>query len=335
MTAFNNVSTSSFAELLISLGASLVVTTYHANRVILITADAMGVTTDLREFDAPMGVAVGVDKLAIGTRSHVIEYLDHSSDGQTSFLAPIRTHVTGDVGIRELAYDDKGELWAASSKFSCLCTLGGDFSFTPAWTPDWVTELVPEDRCHLNGIGLCDGKVRYATVLGRTNSHRGWKAGQAAGGLLMDVALCGGDGVIVDGLCVPHSPRWENDNLWVLESGRGMLVKVDEEDGTKTNIARVPGFARGLSFAGPFAFVGVSTVRDKSENFEGLPATSGERVCGVWAIDTRTGQTVGWLKFTGAVNEIVSVQVLGSKTLDLLKPDDPRVGTFVKLPRAA
>ena len=46
------------------------------------------------------------------------------------------------------------ELWFVNTRFSCLCTLNGIHSFVPRWRPPFVTALAPEDRCHLNGLGL-------------------------------------------------------------------------------------------------------------------------------------------------------------------------------------
>jgi hypothetical protein len=37
---------------------------------------------------------------------------------------------------------------------------------------------------------------------------------------------------VVDGLAMPHSPRFDDAHVWVLESGKGSLARVDPTDGT-------------------------------------------------------------------------------------------------------
>ncbi len=109
---------------------------------------------------------------------------------------------------------------------------------------------------------------------------------------------------------MPHSPRWHDGHLWVLESGRGTLATVDVDSGAVTTVATLPGFTRGLAFLGPYALVGLSQVRESV--FASLPVTEQrtERNCGIWMVDTRNGDVVGFLRFDGQVQEIFDVAVL-------------------------
>jgi uncharacterized protein (TIGR03032 family) len=110
---------------------------------------------------------------------------------------------------------------------------------------------------------------------------------------------------------MPHSPRWHDDRLWLLESGLGQISLVDLSSGKRDVVATLPGFTRGLDFAGPFAFIGLSQVRETAV-FGGLPITekNKDRNCGVWIVDFRNGQTVAFLKFQAEVQEIFAVQVV-------------------------
>ena len=120
--------------------------------------------------------------------------------------------------------------------------------------------LEPTDRCHLNGLGMVDGRPRYVTALGETDEPAGWRANKARGGIVMDVAS--GE-VITRGLSMPHSPRWYAGRLWVCESGAGTFGFIDPNTGKYEPIAEVPGFTRGVDFAGNLAFVGLSQVREE------------------------------------------------------------------------
>ena len=100
---------------------------------------------------------------------------------------PRRIHVTGDIDIHEMAYDRHNELWVVNTRFCCLCTLDADHSFSPRWRPPFVSALAPEDRCHLNGLGMVEGRPKYVTALGETDTA--WRLARQQGQwrLLMDI----------------------------------------------------------------------------------------------------------------------------------------------------
>ena len=311
---FHYTQTESFVELLHQLGASILVSTYQANKLLVVRAQRGGISTLVRTFERPMGLAAAGSRLAIGTRNQV--WLLRDAPDLASRLEPVGTHdgcflprschVTGDIGVHELAWAGD-ELWMVNTRFSCLCTLAPDYSFVPRWRPPFISALAAEDRCHLNGLGVVDGKPRYATALGATNEKDGWRAGKSAGGIVMDVPS--GE-VIARGLCMPHSPRWHGDKLWVLESGTGELHVVGPS-GNRAVVAGLPGFSRGLAMVGRWAFVGLSKIRPTSA-MAGVPLAErrGELKCGVAVVDLEAGRVAGLLEFQTAVEEIFDVQIL-------------------------
>ena len=143
---------------------------------------------------------------------------------------------------------------------------------------------------------MIDDVPRYVSALGMSDEPGGWRDHKLDGGVLLDIAS--GE-VVTGGMCMPHSPRWYGGRLWILESGRGILSTIDPETGDRTDVAAVPGFARGLSFVGPYAFIGLSQVREHV--FDGLPLTGEgvERNCGVWVIDVRIGSGRGVAQVRG------------------------------------
>src|SRR5207302_2088000 len=140
-----------------------------------------------------------------------------------------------------------------------------------------------------------------------TDGAGGWRENKASGGLLLDVDS--GEPVL-RGLSMPHSPRLHDGRFYILESGKGTIAAADLRAGRVETIAELPGFTRGLAFAGPFAFVGLSQVRE-SNIFGGIPLTArvAERQCGVYAVDLRSGTVAAFLRFDGDVREIFDVQV--------------------------
>jgi uncharacterized protein (TIGR03032 family) len=331
--ALRAVHTPNFPALLRRLGASLLVTTYQAGKLVMVRDEGGQLNTHYRSFQAPMGLALHRDRLAIGTTIQVWEYvdvpavtakLDPPGRHDACFL-PRSCHVTGNIQVHELAWGTGEELWAVNTRFSCLCTLDRSASFTPRWRPPFVRALEPTDRCHLNGLGMVEGRPRYITALGETDAPAGWRENKAKGGIVMDVQS--GE-VLARGLSMPHSPRWHAGRLWVCESGNGTLGYIDPQSGNYQAVAATPGFTRGLDFAGDLAFVGLSQVRE-SAVFSGIPITQRlspeERTCGVCVIDLARGEPVALLRFEEGVQEVFAVQVLPGRRYPELVSDDAKL----------
>ncbi|MFA5885406.1 MAG: TIGR03032 family protein [Acidimicrobiia bacterium] len=311
---FGSSHTASFPKALEVLGGSILVTTYQTGHLIAFRVADGTLNTHFRRFPSPMGMALHDNHLALGTKAQVLVFQNQPAmiprldppDRHDACFMPRHSHNTGDIRIHDLGYAGD-ELWIVNTRFSCLATLDDKHSFVPRWRPPFITALAPEDRCHLNGMCVIDDEPRYVTALGTSDEAGGWREEKLDGGVLMDVRT----GEVVSGdMCMPHSPRWYDGRLWLLESGRGILATVDLETGERTEVGAVPGFARGLSFLGPYAFIGLSQVREHV--FEGLPLTGDgvERNCGVWVLDTRNGEIVAWVKFSGTVHEIYDVMAL-------------------------
>jgi uncharacterized protein (TIGR03032 family) len=192
---FHYTQTDSFPALLKQLGASLVITTYQANKLLVARATGVGLSMLVRTFERPMGLAMDGRRFALGTRNQVwilrnapdiAPRVEPAGQHDACFL-PRSSHVTGDIGVHELAWAGE-ELWIINTRFSCLCTLNPDYSFVPRWRPPFITALAAEDRCHLNGLALVDGRPRYVTALGETDTKDGWRANKPRGGCLMEVS---------------------------------------------------------------------------------------------------------------------------------------------------
>lgn len=315
-----------FSGILEHADVTIAVTSQQSGRLVFIRRDGDRVNTLMRSFDRPTGLAVRDSNLAIGARTSITAFMNRPSAASTidpsgrtdACFVPQQSHISGDLHVHDLAFDGEGMLWAVATRFSCLVTFDIGTSFTPRWRPPFVSSFTADDPCHLNGLAMVDGRPKYVTMLAMTDEPVGWRKQDAAGGAILDVDT--GD-AIATGLSAPHSPRWYAGKLWMLESGRGALCTVDVETGEVTTVATVPGFARGLAFAGDLAFIGVSKVR--ASVFGDLPivAAGDTDNCGVWVVDTNTGVSLGHLRFTGSIEEIYEVASLpGLAFPDLLEP---------------
>ncbi len=351
-----SVHTTTFPTLLEELGLSLLVTTYQAGKLVMLRPDDGKLNTHFRGFQKPMGLAVNGDRLAVGTGLEIWEYhnipavarrLEPQGRHDACFL-PRLGHCTGDIQIHEMAWghvpldpwrNEAGEkepvLWFVNTRFSCLCTLDRVHSFVPRWKPPFITELAPEDRCHLNGLCLVEGRPAFVTALGETDVKNGWRDNKKEGGVLIEVET---GRILRRGLSMPHSPRWHNGKLWLLESGAGGLGYVDPWTHRYERIAELPGFTRGLDFHGNLAFVGLSQVRETAV-FSGIPIAERpieERCCGVWVVDLATGATVAFVKFEDAVQEIFAVQALpGVRFPELINDNNALIADSFVLPDEA
>lgn len=357
-SALRSVHTTSFAELLHRLAATVAVTTYQAGKLVLLRAEhrpdqAPVLNTHFRGFNKPMGFAYEKGRFALGTSAEIWEFHDmpavapkldsaESPAHHDAAFLPRTAYVTGDVQIHEMAWvnsksekNSLSELWFINTRFSCLATRSGVYNFVPRWKPEFISALAPEDRCHLNGLAVRDGSITWVTALGETNTAGGWREDKRAGGLLIDVAA---NQIITRGLSMPHSPRWYQGRLWVLESGNGGIGMIDLRSGKYEEVCRLPGFTRGLDFAGPYAFIGLSQVRE-SATFSGIAIAEmkpEDRCCGVWIIDTRNGQIVGFVKFVEGVQEIFAVQILPDlKWPEVLSENPERIADSYELDQQA
>lgn len=336
-----SVHTSNYPALLRELGGCLLVSTYQAGKLVILRPDAESINTHFRSFNRPMGMAADHQRMMLGAMMEIVEFrnmpdvakrLQNPPRHDAVYMAR-RAHITGHIDIHEMAWDADGAIWFVNTMFSCLCTLDTKSSFVPRWRPKFVSHYAPEDRCHLNGLAMRNGIPRYVTALGETNVREGWRANKRDGGLIIDVTT---NRVVTRGLSMPHSPRWYDNRLWVLESGRGALCTVDLKTGERTDVGRVPGFCRGLDFLGPIAFIGLSQLRGTTP-FTDIPITDDntERLSGVWAVHIHTGKTIAFLKFTGGVQEIFAVQAVRGVLFPEIVHEGELLGNSYALPDKA
>jgi uncharacterized protein (TIGR03032 family) len=304
----------SFARILSELRASLLVSTYQTGKVAVVRARGEDLLITYHNFERPMGIAISREQIAIGTNTQVwflasapqIAHAIGSESQYDSCYLARGSHVTGEIHGHEMAWSGR-ELWIVNTLFSCLCSIGGGHSFIPRWKPRFVSALAAEDRCHLNGLALQEARPRYLSCLGETDTQRGWRAGKATGGCVIDVPS---GQTVLRGLSMPHSPRVQQGRLWFLESGRGRLMAVNPQSGSLETMAELPGYARGLTFHGPYAFVGLSRMRESS-SIEGLPIASsiGSLKCGVAVVELASGRMVAMLEFVSGIDEVFDVRL--------------------------
>lgn len=307
-----------FPKLLQRLRFSFAFSSYQTGQLFLVGVQPDGaISVSQQNYFGAMGLSWSKGRLFLATQTQIwrLENLllpgelgDHKND---AVLVPRQGWTTGYLDTHEIAIGTDDHPIFVATKFNCLGTIDERLSFKLVWKPNFISDVVPEDRCHINGLALDDGVPAYVTVTGKSDQHDGWREHRVDQGLVID---CRTNHAVAIGLSMPHSPRLHDGKLWLLESGRGYLVQIDLATGAKTDIAFCPGFARGLSFGDGYALVTISKPRDAK--FHGLPL-DGElekrklpAMCGVLIIDLESPRTIGWLALEGNIDEVFDVAAL-------------------------
>lgn len=337
-----------FGNWLIRNNCSLAFSSYQTGQLFLVGMMGNGqVSFHQQNYVRAMGLHATPQRLYVGSLfqiwrlENVLAPHERANNDFDRLYVPRNAQTTGDIDVHELNVDLAGRVIFVNTKYSCLATMSVTHGFKPLWKPPFISRLAAEDRCHLNGLAMQDGAPAYVTAVSRSDMISGWRDRRHEGGVLIDVR---DDRIVTDQLSMPHSPRATADGIYLLDSGRGQIARVDPQSGAKTDIAFCPGFLRGLAIHNGHAIATVSLPRDGA--FGGLALQDelkkrdGEPWCGVCIVDLRSGDLVEWIKLNGAIKELFDVAVIPEvrcpMALGVQSPDiqslisfDPEFGPLV------
>jgi uncharacterized protein (TIGR03032 family) len=311
-------SSTGFAGWLAQQDVSLAFTTYQTAKLFLLGRKPDGrLAVFERTFSRCMGLWSDGQTLWLGTHHQLWRFENvlaggASHEGHDRLYVPRTGHTTGDLDVHDVAVDADGQVLFVNTRFNCLAGLHPRHSFAPLWRPPFISKLAAEDRCHLNGLALRDGRPAFVTAVSQSDVLDGWRDRRRDGGVLLDVPA---GAVVLAGLSMPHSPRWHQGRLWLHDSGTGFFGRADLERGAFERVAFCPGYLRGLAFSGDYAVVGLSRPRH-DRTFSGLALDDHlaqrqtDARCGLLVIDLRSGDSVHWLRVEGMVSELYDVAVL-------------------------
>jgi len=347
-----------FLQWLKNTRQSLIICSYKTNFVFCV-GFAMLLEPEVREqlsfwmtpFARPMGAYATDKDIYIGSMSQITKYTKYSENkedivqnGQDTikrtpfdgYYIPRQDQFTGDIDCHDIVVDKNGELYFVSALFGSLCKKSNTHGFEIYWRPPWLTKTAAEDRCHLNGVCLRDGEPRYVTSVARTDIRGAWRNSRVGGGVVWDIKE---NKLVCADLCMPHSPRWHDNKLWVLNSGHGEFGYVDFSETKKTkdgeeyhpfkSVCFIPGYLRGLCFIGKgYAVVGKSQDRHE-KTFQGLPLgdklkkNNIESRCGIAVINMKTFDIVHDLTLEKPINEIYDVITIPNVVRPMLEVNQP------------
>jgi len=297
-------------DLLAELGATLLVTREYEHLVMALRAGARAPAISFLPMPHPSGLAVDRRRKILhiaSTRNPNIVFdlepvgspmksrSERRRSGAGLPLVPVRSrYFPGSLYLHDLAVIG-GVLHANAVGQNAIVRFHADGRYERVWWPRCVDSPAGPrfDRNYLQLNSIAAGprlgssffSASAATLSARRPGHRNFPVDGR--GVIFSGAS---REPIARGLTRPHSARLHGGKLWVCNSGYGELGFI--EDGAFVPVARLPGWTRGLCFAGQIAFVGTSRVIPRFRHYApGIDANAS--VCGIHAVDARSGRVVG------------------------------------------
>jgi hypothetical protein len=289
--------------------------------------------------ERPMGLWTQGDSLYVGSYYQVYRFNNVlppnvSHEGADRLYIPQVSWTIGELDCHDVVVEKTGRVVFVNTLYSCLATVSNEESFIPVWMPPCISELAPEDRCHLNGVAIRDGVIRYASTFSRSDTLSGWRENKTGTGVVWDIVS---NKPVVEGLSMPHSPRWSSKRLWLLDSGSGTFGYADVVSKKFIPILELPGYLRGLAFFGKYAVVGSSIPRknsniDDAQVLKDLADKNEAAYCGLIFVNLETGKAEYSIRILGDVQEIFDVAILpGVQAPDGVGLRDERIQYILKV----
>lgn len=237
----------------------------------------------------------------------------HASPGEldSPVLMPVRTRLyPGALYIHDLAWIGNS-LYANSVGQNAVVCLGEDGSSPAVWWPACIDSTdgprLDTNYLQLNSIAAgTDLTSSYFSASARYPSRRrpGHQNFPVDGrGVIFSGAT---REPVAFGLTRPHSARLHRGRVWVDNSGYGQVGFVDGE--RLHAVFHLPGWTRGLAFAGDLAFAGTSRVIPRFRQY--APGLDVEKsTCGLHILDTTAGTVLGSLSWP-AGNQIFAIETV-------------------------
>lgn len=313
---FEIIASRQFSKWLFEQKISIVFTTYQTNKVFLLGINQQGrLSIFERSFERSTALhAIGHQTLYLSTSYQLWRFENALPEGKASggydcFMVPQVAWTTGALDIHDINTLSDGSCVFANTRFSCIAKVSEKYSFIPIWKPFFITDLTPEDRCHLSGFTCRNGELAFATAFASSNIFEGWRNAILDGGVLIDIPS---NTLVTEGLSLPNNPVFYNEKLYLLNSGTGEFGTIDLKNGKFTPIVFCEGFPRGLTINNNFAIIGVS----KTHEVKGQPTTvletrlinsKIESKSGLIVVDLTSGQIVHNFSIQGFIHDIFDV----------------------------
>ena len=181
---------------------ALAISSYQSGKFYLLGQNVDGgLLVHERFFRKAMGICVAdKDTILLATLFQIFKFRNVLEPGQQinnvfdACYVPREVFITGELDVHDIGLLKDGRIVFVNTLYNCLATTSARHSFTPMWKPPFISKIIKEDRCHLNGLAMEDGVPRYVTAVSKSDTIDGWRDRRADGGIVVDVR----SGEIVD-----------------------------------------------------------------------------------------------------------------------------------------
>lgn len=307
---------------------SIVISTYQIGKVIVLSVENGKIVQLPRTFEGVMGISCDDETISIATKDEVIvcrnslelaKTYPSSPNKYDAMYIPQGKYFTGELAMHDIAYTKDG-LIGINTKFSCFVKIDDKFNFTPIWKPFFINDLEPIDACHLNGMAIENKEILYATAFGETSSKEGWRKNKYNSGLLIDVKK---NKILLNDLSMPHSPRIYKEYIYLAESAKGELIRVNRKTLKKEVLCSLPGFTRGIDIRDELLFIGMSKFRE-DHLYGDAPILKkyNSLKSGIAIFHLPTNTLIGMIEYINTVREIYDVKTVSYTRPNILNTND-------------
>jgi uncharacterized protein (TIGR03032 family) len=258
------------------------------------------------------------------------------------FLPQTARFLPGTLYIHDVIADEGGDIYATITGHNFLAKITKKNGWERVWWPEIVDNMgrssFDQNYLQLNSVAW-GGSPEQSFYTAFSNSNKGYKPWKEGYGPDKKGVVFSGKtrNPLVTGLTCPHSAKLHDGKLWVCNSGYGSIGYIDNyetHDPEKTKyveVAKLPGFTRGMAFAGDIAYVGLSKVIEKYEPYApGLKPA--ETRCAVYAVNIKSGEIIGAVDWpTGyQIYDIQIMQGVKKPLLPLAKDEETNINNLLR-----
>ena len=301
-----------FTQWLRGNNLSLAFTNSRLGKVFLLGTTSQGeISLFDRTLDNPSAIHYANNELFIATSYQLWRFHNTLSVSQAAkedydcLFTPRESHVTGEIGITSLAIANDSSLLFTTPLFSTVATTSPQYNFKSIWKPPFISSVTPENRCYLNGMGVHNGELKYASAWSEGDTKFSWMFDYKNKGVVIDTVT---NEIVCRDLTLPGTLKIEDDKLWLAQSGTGFIGTIDPIQKVFQPLIFCPGYISAFELTKGFAVVALSRPMNndykKWELGEQLKKRDIEPWCGIFIIDLKLNKLVHWFRMEGLVNEV-------------------------------
>ena len=311
-----------FSDWLASTDVCVALTTYQAGRLFFIGRKGDGgVRAHERIIEQCQGLWTDGQTLwtsglyMLWRFENVLRNGETTQTGADRKFVPLEGRVVGridthDIGVGDV--DGARRPIFVNTLYCCLATISETASFRPLWRPKFISALVPEDRCHLNGLAMDGARPAFVTAVSRSDVADGWRDRRQDGGIVIDVAS---SEIVASGFSMPHSPRLYDGRLWLLNSGDGRIRRRRSGRWHVYAGLLLSRLCTGSRLHRPLRRHRIVTAAPQPDLCrlaldDRLSEKDAVARCGLLIVDIDNGNAVEWLRFEHTIDELYDVAVL-------------------------